>query len=453
MRKYLVRRLMIGLCAAFALFALWYNFNSSRLAAATHRQLIHEEQLTEQDGIPLNRASLIDVKPAASEDAGPIYEQLRTIWKGRDSDDDTNAVAALCQNHLPSPSELSKARKALARQARALTLVHQAASRPHCVLQIHWTMPNPSEIPYPQLAIIRNSARYLEAESILLASDGRYLDAVRNAALGFKVADQAETGKSSIAYLVSAACDAITLGAMRKILYLHGDKPGVAALMSTEVAQNFHAPSAAASLRTEAVMNIGLVEYLRSRGWRALYDMSGDDPSLYERLSSMVFLTGHTWDFQLNSNGVAILQQMRQAISVADHPFYQSRATLATLKTALDKKSMLFGIAKIVLPQFENLTGKRAQVQNDAQMVMLASQIIDQHISGSAYPLSVHTAIDMYTGKPLCYRREGAGFIIYTPGLEGTFDGGTLTKRPKIAEYVFHYPMPPYYLTPEPKSP
>ncbi|MEO7715028.1 MAG: hypothetical protein ABIY70_02395 [Capsulimonas sp.] len=347
---------------------------------------------------------------------------------------------------------MAKARQALMRQSQALTLVHLAVSKPYCVLQIDWMHANPSEINYSQLTTVRNAERYLQAESILMAADGRREDAVKNAALGFKISRQAENGKSSIAYLVGVACNAMTLGSMRKILYLYGDRPGVALLVHDEVANNFRAPSAAAGMRTELVLNIGLVEYLRTAGWGALYYMAGEKPSLRDRIYNSAFLTGHTWDIQLNYNGVLIIRQSRQAIFVADRPFYMARPTLAALSAALNKKSKLYGLTKVMLPNFEKMVGRRAQVQDNAEIVMLASLLIDKHNRNPNYPLSTPTPIDVYSGKPLQYRLEGDGFVIYTPGFDGTFDGGTETVRPKIAGYVFHYPIPSYYSTPEQKS-
>jgi hypothetical protein len=444
----------VGIVFTAATIFVWrYYANTARYAETSHRQLVHEEQLAEREGIPLSRSSLMDVKPPAAQDAGPIYEQLRTIWKGRANDEDNIILSNVCQSHSPTPAEMSSARLALKRQAHALTLIHQAASRPHCVLQIHWEMQNPADIQYPQLAIVRRSTRFLEAESIVMASDGRYSDAVRNAALGFKVAGQGANGKSAIAYLLGVACDAITLGAMRKILYLYGDKPGVAALVHDEVTQNFKPPSPAASLRSEAAINIALLEYVRANGWPSLYALTEETPRFRDKVLEATILRGKLWDGMRNTDGVYIVQHMRKAIPIADRPYFQIRSALVALDNDVATTTKPVIVAQLVLPTLEKLLGKRAQVQNDAQMVMLASQIIDQHIPGSAYPLSVHTATDMYTGKPLRYRREGSGFIIYTPGLEGAFDGGSPTTRPKFAEYVFHYPMPPYYLHPEPKDP
>jgi hypothetical protein len=49
-------------------------------------------------------------------------------------------------------------------------------------------------------------------------------------------------------------------------------------------------------------------------------------------------------------------------------------------------------------------------------------------------------ANDPFTGKPLKYRRELRGFVVYSTGPSGTFDGGKQGVKPKSNEAYFRFP-------------
>jgi hypothetical protein len=55
---------------------------------------------------------------------------------------------------------------------------------------------------------------------------------------------------------------------------------------------------------------------------------------------------------------------------------------------------------------------------------------------------------DPFDGKPLRYRREGDGFVIYSVGETGRFDGGTPGVKPKPVESLFRWPKPAYWDAP-----
>ena len=50
---------------------------------------------------------------------------------------------------------------------------------------------------------------------------------------------------------------------------------------------------------------------------------------------------------------------------------------------------------------------------------------------------------DPFTDKPLLYRREGGGFVVYSAGPTGHFDGGKQGQKVAGTESLFRYPAVP----------
>jgi hypothetical protein len=45
---------------------------------------------------------------------------------------------------------------------------------------------------------------------------------------------------------------------------------------------------------------------------------------------------------------------------------------------------------------------------------------------------------------PLRYAREGGGFVVYSAGKGGQFNGGAPDRKPEKDQVVFRYPLPRY---------
>ena len=60
-----------------------------------------------------------------------------------------------------------------------------------------------------------------------------------------------------------------------------------------------------------------------------------------------------------------------------------------------------------------------------------------------AFPEALPTPFeDPYTSRPLLYRREGAdGFVVYSVGPDGKYDGGRPGDKAVPGEVRFRYPV------------
>lgn len=297
----------------------------------------------------------------------------------------------------------------------------------------------------------------ISAESQLMAQSGHAQDAIRNEALGFQVARQAGSDGLIIPALVEIASDAITLRTLQNILQeSHGDLQTARAVRQA-IDRNFRPPSAAATLRRETAMQIGEIAWLRQTGPDGLSNPSA---------TTVLRFTGKekpTWDGMMNSNGVYILTEMQKMIAAADLPYPTAYAReeaitkqegarpakhLVTLPwtSILDAdQAMRHIVGQILLPAASGLVQKRAFVTADAAVTRTAAALLEYRASHGSFPPTLDkavspTPIDPFDLNPLRYRREGAGFVVYSVGPTLHFDGGMPSAPPLHTEATFRYP-------------
>ena len=164
--------------------------------AAMAAEYPHDLAAAKAAGLPLSMAELEKPLPPASQNAALVYDRMTAVLEAHDIKSPDDVINDIATRQLPSEAQLTTARKALSDRSDLIRLVHGAVSKPKCVFDKDWTMPDPSEITFPEYPTMRQAARLLEAQSEVQASEGKPLDAVKNQALGFRIADDiGTTGK------------------------------------------------------------------------------------------------------------------------------------------------------------------------------------------------------------------------------------------------------------------
>jgi hypothetical protein len=73
-----------------------------------------------------------------------------------------------------------------------------------------------------------------------------------------------------------------------------------------------------------------------------------------------------------------------------------------------------------------------------------AATLLAEKAGTGAYPGKLPQEFtDPFTNKPLGYRREGGGFVVYSAGPGGHFDGGRPGQKVPGQESLFRYPAVP----------
>ena len=299
-------------------------------ARKAHQDLLHEVRLAQADGISLDRNSLKSPPLPPAENAGPVYDEITAEIKAYPlSSSALSAVDAVKSHYPPTATELSQARIMLQQHTMLLSLIHKATGKKKCVLRVNWDAKDPTFIGYPQLSGMRAAARVIEAESIVMAQDGRVQEAVQNQALGFRIADHLASGKTMIFALVGDAVNAITLNGMRKILYLHGDDPAVAKLVMEAIHQNCHTPNVTSALRAEATMQYAGIDYDRTLDPKDIMPAPRNSNDGQWKIPSAPYSKDQQ-NAYLDATEADVLHRQRMDILASEHPYPEANRLLLT---------------------------------------------------------------------------------------------------------------------------
>jgi hypothetical protein len=129
----------------------------------------------------------------------------------------------------------------------------------------------------------------------------------------------------------------------------------------------------------------------------------------------------------LNYNGFFLLDRLNRAALKADGPYTEAEAALTGIETeAADKRHIARVLLALLMPSTSGAVGKRAQSQAQAAVTQAGAAVLAQAARTGHPPDSLPSGFtDPFTGKLLGYRREAAqGFVVYSAGKDGHFDGG-----------------------------
>ena len=409
-------------------------------------------------GIVVSAKDMAQPMPPASQNAAPIYVKLTAVLDARPmSETDTAAeLQSRPLDRVHTPEQLAAAVSLLKRRSDVLTVAHQAASRPKCVFTRNWAAPDPANIPFPELGKIRECARFLATESLLMAYRGHGVEAVRNEALSFRLAQHAGSDQTLIAFLVREAITAITARTLQKILVIsHGDLR-VAQATRQAIDQNWQPPMLSAALQHDVSMWLSEIEFLRqSRNNSRVTSVFGI--SIPEEATED---DKQWWDETMNANGVYLLSETRKMIHAADLPYPQALSAETTISQEIDRdlppkrkiplpwtirQDLNHMVAHLSLSDASTFVSKQATVSALIRVTRTAAALFEYKAAHGLYPqslsdLAATMPIDPFDLKPLRYRREGKGFVVYSVGPTLHYDGNVSDKKVVAREAVFKYP-------------
>jgi hypothetical protein len=392
-------------------------------------------------GLPVEAKDLQAPLPPSDRNAAALYARMDALLKAHPLNEMDKAVEVLPLT--PTAAQVNATRRAQQRRSDLIALIHSIVARPDCVFERDWS--NPETVPMPEFARMRMAARIITAESRVLDSDGKPLEAVRNQALGFRIAQHAASENLLIGYLVGHAVDAITLSGLQQILYRDGGDPAVCEAVRATVEQDYKPSDLAHALRTEFCMQMVILARLRKGGPNSLVELSGEPAS-----QSPMKMSPEYWNAFLDASGLKMIRRTRRIIATADLPFPEAFHAQNALENEVEQdKSLTNMVCDILFPAFANVSIGRASHQAMAEVTRAGAAVLVWRARQGPFPDSLEAVmnpvpVDPFDGKPLRYRREGAGFVVYAVGKDGKFDGGTPDKKPEAANVAFHYPMPSY---------
>ncbi len=407
--------------------------------------LARERILTEKDGIPTRAGRLVQAVPPAGQNAAPLYAALDDLRR-HSQPYLTTPANSLSLRYTYTPAQLDAVRQTVASRPDILTLLHQAVATPLCVFPD--TPGSPFSFP-PEYAGMRENARELRAESTLLAFSGKYPEAAANQMLGFRLVAHTAARPKLIGFLVGSALDAAAVSSLQDILAQAGpdadlDSRVSAGLLALPPLSLRHALSGAPA---DADAEFARLRSAKPADFAALFSEPGTDaaPSAAPSAAGFTPAEQKQIGLLLDAAEADYLAQMRPLIAAADDP--QARrvvfaAALARARADGDDPIRLISARLNPLSAVDSFDQQADRVQARRRVAAAGAFMLAAKAKTGAFPSALPSEFsDPFTNKPLGCRLEGAGFVVYSAGPGGTFDGGRPGAAVPSTESAFRYPL------------
>lgn len=406
-----------------------------------------ERAAAKDDHFSLDPAQLQQPLPPADQNAAPLYTKLIQLLKDKPLHLPAYADG-MSIRHAYTPEQISAAQKIYDSRQDVWDLVHQAADKPQCIFSRHWS--EGLALEFPELVTIRAAARLLETESYLRQSQGNTPEAIHAASRGLHLAGHAGSDPSLISYLVGCACDAIALQSFSGILAKAGSSPDVCTQVSQAITADRPTLSLRASLTGDVAGFAGHLDQARmlladekqypklAKRYPLLAIAAQDLPAFPAPDRKFLHLLWDAQEAEYMHNMRLLIEDVNQPAAVRNGVFNQPQAALED--TVNDPVNF---ISNVLLPITARVhtNGERVRTQEDV-LISAATALSAKARTGQFPESQTLTTLDTFSDKPLVYRREGDGFVIYSAGPTGDFDGGQPGGTRQPTQSYFRYPAP-----------
>jgi len=317
-----------------------------------------------------------------------------------------------------------------------MVMAHAAASYAKCIVPREDDGAQPISWQFPELTSCRRVACLLTLESLVLAHEGKFPEAVKNEGLCFLVADHAASDITMVAWMVAVAVDHIGLKGLQSILTMSKGDAAVAGEVDTVVAAKWHPRRMSSAFKTEDAQMIAQVEYWQGLTPAQLVQDTGGSPTLLVPDQATVRALMDVMGSRLIADEVSMVE-------IADQPYPRaSKQIRAITDRATHCKTFDATLSRFVLPVMIPFTDSVAGDTAFAAVTRAACAVFVYKSTHGTYPSTLadatSTAIDPFDGKALRYRRTAKGFVVYSVGPTGKYDGGDFDSK-KQHEEVFRY--------------
>jgi hypothetical protein len=421
-RKALFRVLfvLLGLVAAFLVVRAILNFAEGRRLTRTLAGL-------KEQGIPLTAGELLPPCPE-NENGAALWKAAEELFAfgGEDIKLFTKVYQAFMRNDGVSPEEWSALAKIIGKNRRMLDLIPEIAAKPRFQ---YGARDLPSyERRIPDAIKMLRGVRLLGFDAFMAAEKGDVRVSLDRLRTGLSFASKVAEESSLIAYLVALA------NVKQCLFFLN------ASLSGREAGEELLLPL------------LGDLDERQIERWKALLrtGMRGERVMFLD----IGLADAKTWATAVNGEGLwerlffwiikpLIKRDVRHSLPVyadleakAALPFYQTRDYWKPYKGRLEGLPWYAVVSKLAIPDMEAAFMKVATF--DALVRTARAGLACRIHKGRTgqYPESLEALvpalldevpIDPFTGRPLVYRRDGEGFIVYSLGSNEKDDGGRST--------------------------
>ncbi|MCW3058190.1 MAG: hypothetical protein JWQ02_11 [Capsulimonas sp.] len=380
----------------------------------------------------------------ADEDAAPIYAKWNTLRKAK-------IVRMPNYSSVPSlrfaytPEQISVLEHLVDDNPDCFTLLHEATDRPK------YTPPADGTSGW---AGLREGAREIVLESFVEANRGHTSLAIQNQSRAFHIAAHVASQGNMGGWMTGRSIENIALSGMRQILLRTG--PDIKA--NRQVAQELRASLPNLSLKAALTGDLRThhleLEKLRRGSDSEIDRFIRQDYDSDTKVSAPP-LTAEDKKVALNlidASEARFIRDLRKLIAAADKPIsFRRRTFLEVMQASPDDAGPLgrlnqfhtigamFSTTSLPWDQSDTL------LHANEQVTLAAAAILETKAQTGQYPATLPEGfVDPFTDKPLIYHREGDnGFVVYSVGADGKYDGQASSEARLMKQAMFRYPAPP----------
>jgi hypothetical protein len=314
---------------------------------------------------------------------------------------------------------------------------------PRCDFGIDWRKGH--DVEFPQYSKLRKCARLLVFESLVLRDVGKMSEAAERAVTVFHVARAADD-PILIGQLVRYGITSTGWDALKLVLHDAEVQANVCRRLAADIAQIDLAPSLVQALKGERALGRGLFAELGSTRdpFEALErtqrgeEMESPGAGAQDRPARGGRPRYHA-RWWLACDELEYLERMEVAIREASRPY---REALAAVE-GLDHVPVRYVPPPALVTAMLALLVDRAFASRDGAIARLAMAEIALSLKAykgkrGEYPESLQDLeafvgqelpMDPFSGEAFVYRREGAGFLLYSLGVNLEDDGGAAPEE------------------------
>lgn len=413
--------------------------------------LEHEREVARAAGVPIFPSDLELPSYPPDQNAAGDYLALADLLKEKPL---VPSAHQPVMDNIPRSGRLTDVqtdimRRLLASRRDVTGLIHQAVVKDGALGEQDWS----PDARFPVFAPAREAAKILRWESWVMARNGRFVDAVRNQALGFRLSRQISDYPTLIGFLACSAIESITLNGMEDILVEAGPDPQVADTVREEVAR-IQPPDFAFAMRGEALFGQETIRSIQTfRQAAGLGEQRQESEPVVEKPRKPGFLLKH---YLLQAHEAVYLHWMTRHVEAARLPITEISGAMAKVQQEFERKasrSPSYLLTSIRLPVFAKASDRERERQAQRDVLSMGAAVMAYRGRNGVWPERLEQALpdapmDVFGGKPLVYRREENGFVVISAGLIG---GSSDTSGRKVnREIAFRYPRPEEPAPPKP---
>jgi hypothetical protein len=363
------------------------------------------------------KEALEDMRLAFRPDPVPDAENAALLYK-----DAFARIAALPANDAAaaliekaemgeelSAEERGRLREVLEGRREILDLLRRAADLPRSNFGVKYDEGFHAELPHISPMIV--ASKLLRIETEVVGDPGAARAAMR---LAEAVADE----PTLVSQLVRSVCQGIAMEAVERSF--DAEIPG------DLLRGLFGAPSADR-------MREGMEKVLLTELYSVTKLLIDGDPAAFAALGVEPGTVPSLDDPRAADDLAFYGETLREMGSLMSRPYWESRDRLAELRRdRIDHAPAWAGMTRLALPAFERVAVRQADAEARIGTSRVAAALRQYRVTHGGYPQSLESIrdllpeppIDPFTGRPYLYRREGAGFVVWSVGEDLLDNGG-----------------------------